>query len=241
MKKLSSIRFTLLLAAALCLLAGCMPKPHKFEPMKGDGNIVSRTIEVSDFNTIVMEMPVELHYVESDKPFLRITGDSNLIAAMNPRVGHHKLVLAVCWPKQAPSAMDRFSMIPSQPLVVEAGSPKLEDFGWNTGCQDRGLMQEMNSGEAPKLYVIKVRMEDDDMAALSILRLENEPLRLDVCYGTTDSILQHVEQLKQLRPLWETEWVINYSSGDDEVHIGNGWEDEEVDTSFITDTLIYEE
>lgn len=240
MKKLSSIRLTILLAAALCLLAGCMPKPCKFEPLKGDGNIVSRTIEISDFNTIVMEMPVELHYIESAKPFLRITGDSNLIAAMQPRVERHKLLLAVCWPDMAMATQDRLTMFPTQPLVVEVGSSKLEHFGWNIEARLRSdIMQKMNSGKDPKLYVAEVDMEGDSMAALSLLRLDGEPLRMDVCYGTSDSILQHVEQLEQLRPVWERKWMRRYSL--DEKYIGNDWYYEDVDFPIVTDTVLCEE
>lgn len=201
MKHISKVRIVLLLVAAAGLMAGCMPKPHKFEPQKGDGNIVSRTLEVSDFHTIVMEMPVELHYVESEKPFLRITGDSNLIAAMNPRVERGILVLAVCWPERVMVAHNRFTMLPTQPLVVEAGSAHVSDFGWN--LYDCDARQMFAADKVPYYGIDRVDLPGDSAAALTVVKLAGEPMRLDVCYGTVDSTQRYLDQLIHSRSDWK--------------------------------------
>ena len=121
------------LCALLCV--ACKPAFHP-RALKGDGNIVTLEIPISDYCRIKTECGIDIHYCQTTgEPYLRITADSNLIAALNPRVEDSCLLLTYkgfslskVFVEGAPT------LIPSQgKIVVYTNSSSLKGLKDNFG------------------------------------------------------------------------------------------------------------
>lgn len=123
-----------LLLAGSALLSSCFTKYYDEaekhnECVMGDGNVITREISISDYDILIADRNVEVHYRQSDAaPYLKITADSNIIAAMNPRVHKGRLVLAPVWP--IANMEHNISMVPTR-CVVETNSRHLRGIGSN--------------------------------------------------------------------------------------------------------------
>lgn len=124
-----------LLLAGSALLSSCFTEGYDedeakaYECVTGDGNVVTREIPIRDYDILIADRNVEVHYRQSDAaPYLKITADSNIIAAMNPRVHKGRLVLAPEWP--VVDFTHNVTMVPTR-CVVETNSRHLRGIGSN--------------------------------------------------------------------------------------------------------------
>ena len=126
-----SVKILSIMFASLCCVACHVAKRSQVETdvLLGDGNVVTREIPITDYNIIIADNPVEIHYVESKaEPYLKITADSNIIAALAPRVWKKRLLLTRYWPRY--DARRDVTFLPTV-CVVETNSKHLKGVGTN--------------------------------------------------------------------------------------------------------------
>ncbi len=88
MKKSTSF---LLLGGLMLLAAGCIP----FHKVHGDGNVITQTVPITDYDEIESEGNMKIHYSQSaETPFLEITTDKNIYDMYDFKVVEgHKLLI----------------------------------------------------------------------------------------------------------------------------------------------------
>ena len=84
--------------------------------------MVTREMEVPDYHTLLVGSDMEVHYVSSDeKPFLRITGEKDLLKGYKPCVQGGCLILTHWY--------SGYYYFTDQKVVVETNSKQLKGFG----------------------------------------------------------------------------------------------------------------
>lgn len=120
------------ISAVCCLICSCNLNRYKLEPLQGDGNVITQRIEPGDFENIIFDIPMEIEYTPSEgTPFVEITCDSNILAAINPRVNKDKeLIISLRMPKHPVSFRKVPTCIPTV-LKVKASSHRLFNYHSN--------------------------------------------------------------------------------------------------------------
>ncbi len=111
----------LLVASLLFLATGCFP----FHKVHGDGNVVTQTISITDYDEITTEGSMTIHYTQSaETPFLEITTDQNIYDMYEFRVTDgHKLLIR---PKEE---FRRHTSFRPTTFVVNTHSTTLKEAG----------------------------------------------------------------------------------------------------------------
>lgn len=195
----------LAIMASVMIVASCSRHIEKAEPLQGDGNVISRTIELDPFYNIVMELPVELHYIQSEKYYVKITADSNIIEAMNPRVHRKTLQLTYFWPEKAYFGADKKTMLPTHGIIVEVGAPKLSQCGWNLTdeCPDLHIQQALLSHEKSYLFSQMVNFDDNGLMLSIVQHIPSRPTTFDIFYGTLPQLDSIKKRYEGMLDIWD--------------------------------------
>jgi hypothetical protein len=101
-------RYPFLLLIALFFLPSLACGVFSMNTTNGSGNIITQTVDVSDFDSVSLEGSGEVHIEQGQTESLTIEGDDNILPLLDTRVRGNQLVL---------STKPNLGINPSQPIV----------------------------------------------------------------------------------------------------------------------------
>lgn len=109
MKKIS------LLLACVVLFTGC----GRLKKVVGNGNVVTQTLDVRDFNEIFTDLPAEINYTQDENYSCSVTLDENLFQYLSIEVNDGRLVMTL--------RNIHVSFLKTTKFVVDIAAPTLTD------------------------------------------------------------------------------------------------------------------
>lgn len=111
MKSILHLAKALVFIAILAVSCDLMAKS-----VRGDGNVITRDMEVEFFHAVSLSLPATVKYSESDSFSCSVQVDSNLMEHLDIRVDDGRLILA---------AKQKVNLRPTR-LIIEIGAPTLD-------------------------------------------------------------------------------------------------------------------